>query len=99
MEKFGTLDSNDKTIAILGDRWWPQTAKQEGIRHARSSACLPAVAGTHAPGRGEGVEGSRRWLGDVITAVSCCRGWKGQKAMPSSGKVDDTHAPDAQLLV
>ena len=28
MEKFGTL-SSEKTIAILGDRWWPQTAKQE----------------------------------------------------------------------
>ena len=30
MEKFGTLDDSEKTIAILGDRWWPQTAKQEG---------------------------------------------------------------------
>ena len=30
MEKFGTLDSSEKTIVILGDRWWPQTAKQEG---------------------------------------------------------------------
>ena len=28
-EKFGTLDSSEKTIAILGDTWWPQT-KQEG---------------------------------------------------------------------
>ena len=26
MEKFGTLDinSSEKTIAILADRWWPQ---------------------------------------------------------------------------
>ena len=23
MEKFGTLDSREKTINILGDRWWP----------------------------------------------------------------------------
>ena len=30
MEKFGTLDSSEKTIAILGDRWWPQKAKQQG---------------------------------------------------------------------
>ena len=30
MEKFGTLDSSEKVTAILGDRWWPQTAKQEG---------------------------------------------------------------------
>ena len=33
MEKFGTLDSSDKTIATLGDRWWPQTARnRKGIR-------------------------------------------------------------------
>ena len=30
MDKFGTLHSSEKTIAILGDRWWPQTAKQQG---------------------------------------------------------------------
>ena len=30
MEKFSTLDISEKTIAILGHRWWPQTAKQEG---------------------------------------------------------------------
>ena len=29
-EKFGALDGGEKTIAILGDRWWLQTAKQEG---------------------------------------------------------------------
>ena len=23
MENFGTLDSSEKTIAILGDTWWP----------------------------------------------------------------------------
>ena len=27
MEEFDTLDSSEKTIAILGDRWWPQAAK------------------------------------------------------------------------
>ena len=30
MEKCGTLDSIEKAIAILEDRWWPQTAKEEG---------------------------------------------------------------------
>ena len=32
VEKFGTLsiDTSEKTIALLGDRWWPWTAKQEG---------------------------------------------------------------------
>ncbi|CAN0238917.1 unnamed protein product [Laminaria digitata] len=29
MKKFGTLDGSEKTIAMLGDRWWPQTTKQE----------------------------------------------------------------------
>ena len=37
MEKFGTLDinSSEKTIAILGDRRWSQTAKQEGDKTRR----------------------------------------------------------------
>ena len=26
MEKFGTVDGSEKTIAILGTRWWPQKA-------------------------------------------------------------------------
>ena len=30
LEKFGTLDSSEKTIAILGDKWWPRTAQQQG---------------------------------------------------------------------
>lgn len=29
-EKFCTLDSGEKMIAILGDGWWPQHAKREG---------------------------------------------------------------------
>ena len=29
MDKFGTRDSSENTIAILGGRW-PQTAKKEG---------------------------------------------------------------------
>ena len=35
MEKFSTLDSSEKTIAILGDRRWSQTAKQEGDKTRR----------------------------------------------------------------
>ena len=38
-----------------------------------------AVAGTHAPGKGEGAEGLGRWLGDIITAVSSYRGCQGQR--------------------
>ena len=30
MEEFGTPNSSEKSIAILGGRWWPQAAKQEG---------------------------------------------------------------------
>ena len=30
MKEFGKLESSEKTIAILGDRWWPQTAKRDG---------------------------------------------------------------------
>ena len=26
-EEFGRLEISEKTIAILGDRWWPQTGK------------------------------------------------------------------------
>ena len=38
-EKFGTLDSSEKTIASLGDRWWPQTAKQEGDTISKKFLC------------------------------------------------------------
>ena len=31
MEEFGGLESSEKTIAILEERWSPQTAKQAGI--------------------------------------------------------------------
>ena len=37
MEKFSTLDSSEKTIAILGDSRWAQTAKQEGYKISNSS--------------------------------------------------------------
>ena len=40
---------------------------------------MPAVSGTHAPEKGEGVEGLREWLSDTINAVSCRRGCKGQR--------------------
>ena len=36
MEEFGTLDSSEKTFAILGDRWWPEAAKQEGGRISKT---------------------------------------------------------------
>ena len=37
MEKFGTLDSSDKRIAILGDTWWPHA--QEGDMTRKTFLC------------------------------------------------------------
>ena len=34
MEEFGTLHTSEETIAILGDGWWPQAAKQEGGKNS-----------------------------------------------------------------
>ena len=39
MEEFGTLDSSEKTIAILEDGWWPQAAKQEEDNTSKTFPC------------------------------------------------------------
>ena len=39
MEEFGSLESSEKTIAILGDRWWPQMAKQEWDKINKQFLC------------------------------------------------------------
>ena len=39
VDKFGTLDSSEITIAILGDRWWPQMAKQDGDKIIKRLLC------------------------------------------------------------
>ena len=39
MEEFGRLDNSEKTISILGDRWWPQAAKQDGDRISKPFLC------------------------------------------------------------
>ena len=39
MEEFGRLDSSQETMAILGCRWWPQTAKQDGDRISKQFLC------------------------------------------------------------
>ena len=40
-EKLGTttVDTSERTIAILEDRWWPQTAKQEGDKMSKMFPC------------------------------------------------------------
>ena len=40
MESFDALDSREKTIAILGNRWWPQTVKQDGDKICRRSCIV-----------------------------------------------------------
>ena len=39
MEEFGRLKSSEKTIAVLGKKWWPQTAKQDGDRMSKHVPC------------------------------------------------------------
>ena len=39
MEKFSTRHSREETIAILGDRWWPQKAKQQGDVISKTLQC------------------------------------------------------------
>ena len=39
MEEVDTLNSSEKTIAILGDRWCPQAAKQEGDNIRKTFLC------------------------------------------------------------
>ena len=39
MEESGRLESGEKTIAILGDGWWPQTAKQDGDEISKQFLC------------------------------------------------------------
>ena len=39
MEEFSTLESSEKTIAVLGDRWWPQAAIQEGDKNIKMFPC------------------------------------------------------------
>ena len=39
MERFGRLESSEKTITTLGYRWWPQTAKQDGDKISKQFLC------------------------------------------------------------
>ena len=39
MGEFGRRGSSEKTMAILGDKWWPQTAKQDGGMISKQFLC------------------------------------------------------------
>ena len=40
MEEFGRLEICEKTTAILGDRWWPQKANQDGDRISKQCTAM-----------------------------------------------------------
>ena len=46
MEEFGTPYSSEKTIDILGDRWWPQAATREGENIRETFPCNIPGMGT-----------------------------------------------------
>ena len=46
-EGFGTLDSSEKTVAIKGDRWWPQ-AKREGDKLSKRRCTFHTRTGKKA---------------------------------------------------
>ncbi|CAM9479691.1 unnamed protein product [Sphacelaria rigidula] len=39
MKPFDPLDSREKMMAVLGDRWWPQITKQDGDRICKRFSC------------------------------------------------------------
>ena len=51
MEMFGTLNK-EKAVAILGDRWCPQTAKEEGRQDVQRVLCHMPKKRTERPNVG-----------------------------------------------
>ena len=43
MEKFRTTNKSETTIAIVGDRWWSQKAKQEGDKIRKQNVFMPYI--------------------------------------------------------
>ena len=39
MKEFDRQESSEKTISILGDKWWPQKAKQDGDSISKQFLC------------------------------------------------------------
>ncbi|CAB1099916.1 unnamed protein product [Ectocarpus sp. CCAP 1310/34] len=58
MDKFGKLDNSEKTIAVIGDRWWAQEAVEDGDKTCKKFLCslwqkrkeLPNVGGVSIRG-------------------------------------------------
>ena len=75
MEECGRLESNEKTIAILGDRWWPQTARQDGDRTGkefvgRSVNERPNVGGVYIRSRNDAPSRKECVVNGLMTKTS-----------------------------
>ena len=84
MEKFSTLDNSEKTIAILGDRWWPQKAKQEGDKAGIKKNAIHGKITTY----------QQRWRqGRLLRYVRTCRPTVGSVSslLPKTTQVHNIH--------
>ena len=76
MEEFGRLEGSEQTIAILGGRWWPQAAKQEGDKiskqfHVLYGKSVKSAKMLEVSLLGVGMNGapSRKGKGCVVNAM------------------------------
>ena len=77
MEEFGRLESSEKSIAIQGDRWWPQTAKQDGDGISKQFLCStwkkanerPNVGGVSIRLLGVGMNGAPSRKGCLVNGM------------------------------
>ena len=53
MEEFDTPDRSEKMVAILGVRWWPHAAKQEGDKIIIFFLCNTWKLGSERPTVGD----------------------------------------------
>ena len=84
MEEFSTLESSEKTIAILGDRWWPQKAKQEGDKAGIKKNAIHGKITTY----------QQRWRqGRLLRYVRTCRPTVGSVSslLPKTTQVHNVH--------
>ena len=78
MDKFGKLDNSEKTIAIIGDRWWAQEAVEDGDKMCKKFLCslwqkrkeLPNVGGVSSRGRNGAPSRKGRVVNGQMTTAS-----------------------------
>ena len=78
MDKFGKLDNSEKTIAIIGDRWWAQEALEDGDKMCKKFLWslwqkrkeLPNVGGVSSRGRNGAPSRKGRVVNGQMTKAS-----------------------------